>query len=105
VVHFQYANAELSGIYQVLLRDACRHLFAGCTYVNLEEDLGIVGLRRTKLSYLPLRLEEKYEICMKVPGLQNLLGKERPLLFKEGVEPLAGLDGGGNERRAEPLSK
>ena len=69
VVHFQYANAELSGIYQVLLRDACRLLFAGCTYVNLEEDLGIAGLRRTKLSYQPLRLEEKFEI--RVPGLRN----------------------------------
>lgn len=67
VVHFQYANAELSGIYQVLLRDTCRLLFAGCTYVNLEEDLGIAGLRRTKLSYQPLRLEEKYEIT--VPAL------------------------------------
>jgi hypothetical protein len=71
VVHFQYANAELSGIYQVLLQDACRRLFAGCSYVNLEEDLGIAGLRRTKLSYLPLRLEEKYEIRAKVPGLRN----------------------------------
>ncbi len=67
VVHFQYADAELSGIYQVLLRDACRLLFTGCIYVNLEEDLGIAGLRRTKLSYHPLRLEEKFEIT--VPGL------------------------------------
>jgi hypothetical protein len=71
VVHFQYANAELSGIYQVLLRDVCRHLFSGCAYVNLEEDLGIAGLRRTKLSYRPLRLEEKFEIRARVPGLQN----------------------------------
>lgn len=69
VVHFQYANAEFSGIYQVLLQDACRSLFAGCELVNLEEDLGLAGLRRTKLSYLPLRLEEKFEI--RVPGLRN----------------------------------
>lgn len=70
VVHFQYANAELSGIYQVLLRDACHHLFAGCAHVNLEEDLGVAGLRRTKLSYLPLRFEEKYEVRAKMPGLR-----------------------------------
>ena len=70
-VHFQYANAGLPGIYQVLLRDACRDLFAGCTYINLEEDLGLAGLRKTKLSYLPLRLEEKFEIRMKVPGLKG----------------------------------
>jgi hypothetical protein len=68
IVHFQYANAGLPGIYQVLLQDACRHLFAGRAYVNLEEDLGLSGLRKTKLSYLPLRLEEKFEIRMKAPG-------------------------------------
>ncbi len=62
VVHFQYANADIGGIYQALLMNACRRLFAGCAYVNLEEDLGIPGLRKTKLSYRPLRLEEKYEI-------------------------------------------
>jgi len=61
-VHFLYANAEVPGIYQVLLWEACRRLFTGCVYVNLEEDLGVPGLRKTKLSYLPLRLEEKYEI-------------------------------------------
>ncbi len=62
VVHFQYANAAIPGIYQTLLREACRRLFADCAYLNLEEDLGVPGLRQTKLSYLPLRLEEKYEI-------------------------------------------
>ncbi len=62
LVHFQYADTELPGIYQVLLREACRRLFRSCAYVNLEEDLGLPGLRRTKLSYMPLRLEEKYEI-------------------------------------------
>ena len=62
VVHFQYANTDLPGIYQTLLREACLRLFAHCRYVNLEEDLGVPGLRRTKLSYQPLRLEEKFEI-------------------------------------------
>ena len=79
VVHFQYANAELSGIYQVLLRDACLHLFAGCEHVNLEEDLGLAGLRRTKLSYVPLRLEEKFEIRARVPGLQYKDGCRRQI--------------------------
>ena len=66
VVHFQYANTEIAGIYQALLREACRHIFAGCAYVNLEEDLGVPGLRKTKLSYQPLRLEEKYEVRRRV---------------------------------------
>ena len=62
VVHFQYADAEVPGTYQALLWEACRRLFSGCAYVNLEEDLGVPGLRKTKLSYQPLRLEEKYEV-------------------------------------------
>jgi hypothetical protein len=65
IAHFQYANAELPGIYQTLLWEACGHLFRHRTYINLEEDLGIPGLRKTKLSYRPFRLEEKYEIRLK----------------------------------------
>ena len=62
VVHFQYANTEFPGIYQTLLHEACVRLFPHCPLVNLEEDLGVPGLRKTKLSYQPLRLEEKFEI-------------------------------------------
>jgi hypothetical protein len=65
IAHFQYANAELPGIYQTLLWEACRHLFRHRPYINLEEDLGIPGLRKTKLSYRPFKLEEKYEIRLK----------------------------------------
>ena len=62
VVHFHYADAEIQGLYQTLLWEACRRLFSSCAQVNLEEDLGVPGLRKTKLSYQPLRLEEKYEV-------------------------------------------
>ncbi len=62
IVHFSYANAELPGIYQTLLWEACRRLFGTFTYLNLEEDMGIAGLRKTKLSWHPLKLEEKYSI-------------------------------------------
>ncbi len=60
--HLQYANSKLSGIYQVLLWETCRNIFSSYTYLNLEEDLGIPGLRKTKLSYQPLRLEKKFLI-------------------------------------------
>jgi uncharacterized protein len=62
VVHFQYANKELPGIYQMLLHEACLRLFPHCPYTNLEEDLGVPGLRKTKMSYHPLHLEEKFEV-------------------------------------------
>jgi hypothetical protein len=68
ITHFSYANAELPGVYQTLLWEACRSIYSSFTYLNLEEDLGIPGLRKTKLSWHPLRLEEKFSITLRTRG-------------------------------------
>ncbi len=60
--HFLYANNQMSGIYQLILQESCRTLFTEYEFINLEEDLGIPGLRKTKLSYDPLHLEKKFLI-------------------------------------------
>jgi len=60
--HFSYTDPEIPGISQILLWEACRRTFSSYTYINLEQDLGIPGIRRAKLSYHPLRLEKKFEI-------------------------------------------
>jgi hypothetical protein len=65
IAHLSYANAEMPGVYQTLLWEACRRLFSSFTYLNLEEDLGIPGLRKTKLSWQPLRLEEKFLVTLR----------------------------------------
>ena len=63
--HLQYANYKIPGIYQVLLWETCRQILSSFTFLNLEEDLGIPGLRKTKLSYQPIRLEEKFLITLR----------------------------------------
>lgn len=61
-VHFQYGDPSIRGVSQALLWEACRNIFSDFKYLNLEQDLGIPGLRKAKLSYCPLRLEKKFEI-------------------------------------------
>lgn len=65
IAHFSYANTELPGVYQTLLWEACRRLFTAFAYLNMEEDLGVPGLRKTKISWHPWRLEEKFAIRLR----------------------------------------
>ena len=62
VVHtiFEKGLTEYVGIYQAINKFAAQRYFPDGTFVNRQEDMGIEGLRRAKLSYNPVILYEKH---------------------------------------------
>lgn len=61
VMHIEKANISIQGIYQAINQQFLENAFGSYLWVNREEDLGIEGLRKAKLSYQPHFLLEKYE--------------------------------------------
>ena len=59
-LHFEKALTEYDGAYAVINQAFAAHCLTDCTWVNREEDMGLDGLRRAKLSYNPAQLLMKY---------------------------------------------
>lgn len=63
VVHFERAMRTHKGLYQVVNQETAKTMNAeGFQLINREEDLGDPGLRKSKLSYHPIRLETAYTL-------------------------------------------
>ena len=61
-VHFEKAREDIQGAYGAINRAFARHLrekYPALRYLNREDDLGLPGLRKAKLSYNPAFLVEK----------------------------------------------
>ncbi len=61
-VHFEKAREDVQGAYGAINRAFARHLrdkYPSLRYLNREDDLGLPGLRKAKLSYNPAFLVEK----------------------------------------------
>ncbi|MCI5786621.1 DUF2156 domain-containing protein [Helicobacter trogontum] len=64
IIHIEKADINYRGAYQAINQQLLLHCFSDITYVNREEDLGIEGLRKAKLSYNPEFILEKYELSI-----------------------------------------
>lgn len=62
LIHIEKANPEIRGLYQYINQQFLVHEFENVEFVNREEDLGIEGLRKAKLSYHPCKFVEKYTV-------------------------------------------
>lgn len=65
VVHIEKAFADIQGAYPTINNEFITNLCQSFKYANREEDLGIEGLRKAKLSYKPVIILEKYEVRLK----------------------------------------
>nr|WP_294490570.1 phosphatidylglycerol lysyltransferase domain-containing protein [uncultured Mediterraneibacter sp.] len=59
VVHIEKAFPDIEGAYPMINQQFVQHECMDYKYVNREEDTGAEGLRRAKLSYRPVFLEDK----------------------------------------------
>lgn len=64
LVHFAKAEVEYKGIYQYLYQQFASQLL-NYTYLNMEQDLGIDSLRKSKESYHPIEVLSKWRISLK----------------------------------------
>ncbi len=64
-IHTEKANTQITGLYNYINQQFLINAFPDAKLVNREDDLGQAGLRKSKLSYRPIRLEEKYFIKQK----------------------------------------
>ena len=62
VIHVEKANPDFPGLYQVINQEFLINEAIDCKYVNREQDLGIPGLRKAKMSYNPVKFIKKYTV-------------------------------------------
>lgn len=60
VVHYEKCDSDYAGIYQTINQLFAERALGEVTYINREDDMGVAGLRKSKLTYHPVRLVEKY---------------------------------------------
>lgn len=61
-IHFEKADRNYEGSYAKVNNCFAKYAFSDKKFINREEDLGIEGLRKAKLSYYPCKMNQMYSI-------------------------------------------
>jgi len=75
VVHFEKANKNFKGSYQLINNWFVKNHLKDFEYINREQDMNIEGLRKAKMSYYPHHMTEKYTVYLdknNKPSLKTL---------------------------------
>jgi uncharacterized protein len=65
VIHIEKANTEYEGMFTAINQQFAANCWADYEFINREEDMGLEGLRKAKLSYNPIQVLEKYSVSRK----------------------------------------
>ena len=65
LIHFEKADTDYQGAYPMMNQQFVINAWSNLTYVNREDDMGIEGLRKAKLSYYPDIMVEMYSATPK----------------------------------------
>lgn len=72
VIHVEKANSEIQGLYPLINQLFVQREWSDTEFINREEDMGVPGLRKAKLSYRPVRFLEKFIITPKLETCTTL---------------------------------
>lgn len=62
VIHIEKAKNTIDGLFTLINQQFAEKEWGGTTYINREQDLGLEGMRKAKLSYHPVKLIDKYTV-------------------------------------------
>ena len=64
-IPIEKANPNIRGLYQYICSEFLVEVFPEAAKENREDDMGLEGLRKSKQSYNPIYMVEKYTIIQK----------------------------------------
>jgi len=70
--HIEKADIDYDGAFTVVNKALAEHLPEHYRYVNREEDMGLEGLRKAKMSYRPVKLLPKITALDKTPDMRRV---------------------------------